>query len=102
MPKLVDEIFAAVATIRNAGTTVLIVEQRLTECLEIADRAYIAADRTGDDERKARLKSVTMQTCARLILGCKIVLPGPRRVWPGSNFQRRRTGSRLFAAARPG
>ncbi|MFO1116423.1 MAG: ABC transporter ATP-binding protein [Beijerinckiaceae bacterium] len=41
MPKLVDEIFAAVATIRSAGTTVLIVEQRLTECLEIADRAYV-------------------------------------------------------------
>ncbi len=41
MPKLVDEIFAAVATIRSRGTTVLIVEQRLTECLEIADRAYV-------------------------------------------------------------
>ena len=41
MPKLVDEIFAAVSAIRQAGTTVLIVEQRLTECLEIADRAYV-------------------------------------------------------------
>src|SRR5471032_2484346 len=41
MPKLVDEIFAAVEVIRQAGTTVLIVEQRLTECLEIADRAYV-------------------------------------------------------------
>ena len=41
MPKLVDEIFAAVTEIRRAGTTVLIVEQRLTECLEIADRAYV-------------------------------------------------------------
>jgi branched-chain amino acid transport system ATP-binding protein len=41
MPKLVDEIFAAVVEIRRAGTTVLIVEQRLTECLEIADRAYV-------------------------------------------------------------
>ncbi|MGP0089950.1 MAG: ABC transporter ATP-binding protein [Xanthobacteraceae bacterium] len=41
MPKLVDEIFAAVAVIRRAGTTVLIVEQRLTECLEITDRAYV-------------------------------------------------------------
>ena len=27
--------------IRNAGMTVLIVEQRMAECLEIADRAYI-------------------------------------------------------------
>ncbi len=41
MPKLVDEIFAAVVEIRRAGTTVLIVEQRVTECLEIADRAYV-------------------------------------------------------------
>ncbi len=41
MPKLVDEIFVAVSKIRAAGTTVLIVEQRLTECLEIADRAYV-------------------------------------------------------------
>ena len=41
MPKLVDEIFAAAVQIRGAGTTVLIVEQRVTECLEIADRAYV-------------------------------------------------------------
>ena len=45
MPKLVDEIFAAAVKIRGAGTTVLIVEQRVTECLEIADRAYVL--RTG-------------------------------------------------------
>jgi branched-chain amino acid transport system ATP-binding protein len=41
MPKLVDEIFAAIIEIRRSGATVLIVEQRLTECLEIADRAYV-------------------------------------------------------------
>src|SRR5262249_6209725 len=41
MPKLVDEIFRAVAEIRRSGTTVLLVEQRLTECLEIADRVYM-------------------------------------------------------------
>jgi branched-chain amino acid transport system ATP-binding protein len=41
MPKLVDEIFLAVKTIRDTGMTVLIVEQRMAECLEIADRAYI-------------------------------------------------------------
>jgi branched-chain amino acid transport system ATP-binding protein len=41
MPKLVDEIFAAALQIRAAGTAVLIVEQRITECLEIADRAYV-------------------------------------------------------------
>jgi branched-chain amino acid transport system ATP-binding protein len=41
MPKLVDEIFAAVQSIRDTGVTVLLVEQRLAECLEIADRAYV-------------------------------------------------------------
>jgi branched-chain amino acid transport system ATP-binding protein len=67
MPKLVDEIFAAVKEIRNAGMTVLIVEQRMAECLDIADRAYIlqtgrvlmqgaAADIKGNpDVRKAYL-----------------------------------------------
>ena len=30
-----------VKRIRDAGMTVLIVEQRMAECLEIADRAYI-------------------------------------------------------------
>ena len=67
MPKLVDEIFRAVKTIRDTGMTVLIVEQRMAECLEIADRAYIlqtgkilmqgtAADIGGNpDVRKAYL-----------------------------------------------
>ena len=41
MPKLVDEIFRAITTIRALGVTILLVEQRLIESLEIADRAYI-------------------------------------------------------------
>lgn len=41
MPKLVDEIFQAVLAIRDSGVTVLLVEQRLVESLEIADRAYV-------------------------------------------------------------
>jgi branched-chain amino acid transport system ATP-binding protein len=41
MPKLVDEIFQAVLAIRAAGVTVLIVEQRLAETLDIAERAYV-------------------------------------------------------------
>jgi branched-chain amino acid transport system ATP-binding protein len=41
MPKLVDEIFDAVQTIRATGVTVLLVEQRLAESLAIADRAYV-------------------------------------------------------------
>ncbi len=41
MPKLVDEIFAAIQQIRNNGVTILLVEQRLSESLEISDRAYV-------------------------------------------------------------
>lgn len=41
MPKLVDEIFAAVQQIRDNGVTILLVEQRLSESLEISDRAYV-------------------------------------------------------------
>jgi len=67
MPKLVDEIFQAVKRIRDTGVTVLIVEQRIAECLEIADRAYIlqtgrlqmqgtsAEIKTNPDVRKAYL-----------------------------------------------
>lgn len=41
MPKLVDEIFEAVKAVRDSGVTILLVEQRLVESLEIADRAYV-------------------------------------------------------------
>jgi branched-chain amino acid transport system ATP-binding protein len=41
MPRLVDDIFAAIARIRASGVTILIVEQRLVETLAIADRAYV-------------------------------------------------------------
>ncbi|MBV8768336.1 MAG: ATP-binding cassette domain-containing protein, partial [Hyphomicrobiales bacterium] len=40
-PKLVDEIFQAILATRQAGVTVLLVEQRLSESLEIADRGFI-------------------------------------------------------------
>jgi branched-chain amino acid transport system ATP-binding protein len=40
-PRLVDDIFAAVARIRDLGTTILLVEQRLVESLALADRAYV-------------------------------------------------------------
>jgi branched-chain amino acid transport system ATP-binding protein len=65
--KPVDDIFAAVKEIRSAGMTVLIVEQRMAECLDIADRVYIlqtgrvlmqdaaAAIKTNPDVRKAYL-----------------------------------------------
>ncbi|HUC18732.1 MAG TPA: ATP-binding cassette domain-containing protein [Acetobacteraceae bacterium] len=41
MPRLVDDILAAVQRIRGLGVTILIVEQRLVETLAIADRAYV-------------------------------------------------------------
>ena len=59
-PKLVDDILAAVGRIRDLGVTILLVEQRLAESLELADRAYVlqtgrvvmsgpAAEIAGDD-----------------------------------------------------
>lgn len=41
MPKLVDEIFEAIKEIRDTGVTILLVEQRLAESLDISDRAYV-------------------------------------------------------------
>jgi branched-chain amino acid transport system ATP-binding protein len=41
MPRLVDDILAAIRRIRDLGVTVLLVEQRLVEALGIADRAYV-------------------------------------------------------------
>ncbi len=41
MPRLVDDILAAVVRIRDLGVTILLVEQRLAEALAISDRAYV-------------------------------------------------------------
>lgn len=40
-PKLVSEIFAIVAELRSAGTTILLVEQNARRALGMADRAYV-------------------------------------------------------------
>jgi len=40
-PKLVAEIFAAIRTLRDAGTTILLVDQNAHAALAIADRAYV-------------------------------------------------------------
>jgi branched-chain amino acid transport system ATP-binding protein len=41
MPKLVDEMLEAVAKLKNAGKTILLVEQKVRESLELADRGYV-------------------------------------------------------------
>jgi branched-chain amino acid transport system ATP-binding protein len=41
MPRLVDDIFAAIQRIRAMGVAILLVEQRLAEALDIADDAHV-------------------------------------------------------------
>jgi branched-chain amino acid transport system ATP-binding protein len=43
-PILVDEMFRIIAEIREAGVTVLLVEQHVAQALEVADRAFILSD----------------------------------------------------------
>jgi branched-chain amino acid transport system ATP-binding protein len=41
MPKLVDEMLEAVAKLKQAGKTILLVEQKVRESLEISNRGYV-------------------------------------------------------------
>ena len=41
MPKLVDEMLEAVAKLKMAGKTILLVEQKVRESLELSDRGYV-------------------------------------------------------------
>jgi branched-chain amino acid transport system ATP-binding protein len=40
-PRFVKAIFEVVQSIKAQGVTVLLVEQNVTKCLEMADRAYV-------------------------------------------------------------
>jgi branched-chain amino acid transport system ATP-binding protein len=40
-PVIVDQIFELIATLKKLGTTILLVEQNVTEALAVADRAYV-------------------------------------------------------------
>jgi len=40
-PKIVDQIFSLIVTLRSRGSTILLVEQNVNRTLEIADRAYL-------------------------------------------------------------
>jgi len=63
MPRLVDDILAAVSRIRDLGVTILLVEQRLAEALEIADRAYVL--QTGKVVMTGPAKEIAADTAVR-------------------------------------
>jgi branched-chain amino acid transport system ATP-binding protein len=41
MPKLVEEVFEAIRTISQTGVTILLIEQRVLEALELCNRGYV-------------------------------------------------------------
>ena len=40
-PVIIEEVFALISRLRDAGTTILLVEQNVAQSLTIADRAYL-------------------------------------------------------------
>ena len=52
-PIIVDQIFELLARLRDEGTTILLVEQNVHRALEIADRAYVLATATVDEQGEA-------------------------------------------------
>ncbi len=52
-PVLVDGIFALIASLRETGVTILIIEQNVERTLEIADRAYVLSTGTIETEGTA-------------------------------------------------
>jgi branched-chain amino acid transport system ATP-binding protein len=40
-PRIVDDIFALIANLRDRGITIIVVEQNVTRALEVADRGYV-------------------------------------------------------------
>lgn len=67
-PKAADELFDAIAAIRDEGMTILMVEQNAAEALRIADRAYLLVDgRNARDGRAAAL--ATDPDIRRMFLG---------------------------------
>ena len=52
-PKMVEAVFAQLTTIRDAGVTILIVEQNVRAALAISDRAYVLAEGANRHEGRA-------------------------------------------------
>ena len=53
-PLIVRQVFQEIQRLRDAGTTILLVEQNASAALRIADRAYVMSGGRIVDERKPR------------------------------------------------
>ena len=53
-PKLVDQVFKAIRTVKETGVTILLVEQNARMALRVSDRAYVLSTGTITEEGTAR------------------------------------------------
>ena len=67
-PKLVESVFGKIRDIRDAGTTILLVEQNARAALAVGDRAYVLAEGRNAHEGKAA-KLWSDPAIGRLYLG---------------------------------
>jgi branched-chain amino acid transport system ATP-binding protein len=82
-PKIIVDVYEAVATIAKGGLSILFVEQNVQAALTIAHRGYVLANgRIAVSGTSAELKNAPLVQEA--FLGAKVPLPGTGKAAPSS------------------